>query len=122
MGSHYDNFYIDSPVDDAVYKTEYKGVYKEADLWEPEFRDFVQVLLHSANTGKYPLKNWLNKDGRRSTFREYHDSAFHHLAKSFAGIRYDNETGLDHLLHVAANAMMLYTRLKRGIKHPNDQE
>lgn len=92
----------------------------ESQLWQPEFYDVDKVW--EAGAKKYGALNWLNSDGKRSTFKEYHDSAFHHLAQSYSKIRNDDETGLDHLLHVAANALMLYTRLKRGIKHPLDKE
>lgn len=83
-----------------------------------DWLDVNLVLLMGAT--KYAPNNWLEPDGKRSTYKEYHDSMFHHLAKSFSKERLDPESNLDHLLHVAVNALMCYTRLKRNIKHPND--
>ncbi len=94
-----------------------KDKYPELEI-PSEMHDFMKVLEMGAR--KYSANNWLEPNGKRSSFKEYHDSAFHHLANSYSGQRLDTESGLDHLLHVACNALMLYTRLKRGIKHEKD--
>lgn len=101
-----------------VLKTHGGGTIDEME-YPSEFQDVYKVLEYGAT--KYEPNNWLKPDGKRSTYTEYHDSAFHHLARSFAGVRADEETKLDHLLHAAINCLMLYTRMKRGIKHPNDK-
>lgn len=88
-------------------------------LWKDEFFDIIKVLDMGAK--KYSPDGWLEADGKRATYREYHDSAFHHLAKSLAGFREDEESGIDHLLHAAINCLMLYTRLQRGLRHPEDK-
>ena len=71
---------------------------------------------------KYSPNGWLESNGKRTSFKEYHDSMFHHLAMSFAGERIDKESGLDHLLHVITNAQMLYTRLQRNIRNDKDEK
>jgi len=85
---------------------------------EPEFLDFLEVLKMGAK--KHGNSNWLNADGKKSSHKDMHDSMFHHIAKSYAGIRLDQESGLDELLHVASRALMCYTLIKRGIKHKED--
>lgn len=93
--------------------------YDNVPLWKPEFFDIHKVLEMGAK--KYSPNGWLEPDGKRTTIREYHDSAFHHLAKSLAGQRLDDESNLDHLLHCAINCLMLYTRLQRDIINPKDE-
>lgn len=83
--------------------------------WEPEFFDMVQVLEFGAK--KHGNKNWLSESGSKSSHKDMHASMFRHLAESSAGHREDVETELDPLLHLACRALMLYTRLKRGITH-----
>lgn len=90
----------------------------EHKLWQKEFDDYLAVLDMGAK--KYSPHGWLEPNGTRTSFKEYHDSMFHHLAKSFSGIRNDDESGLDHLLHLITNAQMMYTRLKRGIINTKD--
>lgn len=83
-----------------------------------EFFDFLKIL--SLGAKKYAPNNWLERDGKKSSEREMHDSMFHHLAESFAGQSTDIESGLDPLLHLACRALMLYTRRQRGIVHEAD--
>lgn len=85
---------------------------------EDEFLDFLEVLEFGAK--KHGNLNWLDTEGRKSSFKDMHASMFRHLAESSAGHRADHETGLDPLLHLASRALMMYTRLKRGIKHKED--
>lgn len=87
----------------------------------PEMLEFTKVLQNSANKKKYPADNWLQEDGINSDHKAMHDSMFHHLAKSFSNQRIDNDSGLDHLLHLAMRALMLYTRISRKIVHPKDK-
>jgi len=92
-------------------------------LWKHEFFDLHDILEMGAK--KYCPDGWLQIDGARASFKEYHDSAFHHLAQSYAAGRegegrLDTESNYDHLLHCAVNCLMAYTRLKRNIKHPKD--
>lgn len=101
------------------------------ELWQPEFSDILKVLEFGIK--KHGHANWLENDGRKSSFKEMHDSMFHHLAESYSlgyGTfghegdhffeRADSETGLDPLLHLACRALMTYTRIRRGITHTND--
>lgn len=83
-----------------------------------EMSDYQKVLKYGAK--KYAHLNWLEPDGNKSSFKEMHDSMFHHLAESFANVREDKESGLDPLLHLATRALMMYTRLQRNIKHSKD--
>lgn len=89
-------------------------------LLEFEFFDFMQVLKFGAT--KYEEANWLEPDGHKSSFKDMHASMFRHLAESSAGHRHDKESGLDPLLHLAARALMMHTRLQRHIRHKDDKE
>lgn len=90
-----------------------------------ELFDFLKVI--EAGAKKYALNNWLKPDGGSCDEKTMHDKMFHHLARSFwAGeVQHtvlDAESGLDHLLHLACRALMLYTRRKRGIIHSVDDK
>ncbi len=87
-------------------------------LWKEEFYDVVKVLEMGAK--KYEADGWLDSDGHGTSHREMHASLFRHLAASCAGIAADNESGLDHLLHVACRALMLYCRKQRNIRNSKD--
>ncbi len=89
-----------------------------ADLWQEEFYDVYDILQMGAK--KYKIDGWLDEDGHGTSHKEMHDSMFHHLAQSYAKTRLDDESQLDHLLHVACRALMLYTRLQRGLINPKD--
>lgn len=89
-------------------------------LFCDDFLDFMEVLEMGA--AKYKPNGWLDADGNGTSHKEMHASMFRHLASSSAGIINDGESGLDHLLHVATRALMLYTRRKRGIIHPKDDK
>lgn len=84
------------------------------DFLEDEFLDFLKVLEFGEK--KYGKYSWLSEDGPKTNHKDMHASMFRHLAESYAGKRADDETGLDPLLHLASRALMLYTRLKRGIE------
>lgn len=81
-----------------------------------EMFDFIDVMVYSARTGKYPANNWLKPDGINSDYKSMHASMFRHAAESSCGNRKDDQTGLDPLLHLACRALMMHTRLKRGLK------
>lgn len=80
----------------------------------PEFFDVLNVVANGAK--KYELNGWLKPDGQKASFKEMHESLFRHIGASATGVRDDLESGLDHLLHVACRALMLYTLLERGIR------
>ena len=88
------------------------------DLWHDDFYDLIDVLRPGAI--KHGPRNWENGDkGSKSSFKEMHDSMFHHLAASFAAgsnhrSRADVETKTDHLLNLATRALMCYSLIKRG--------
>lgn len=93
-----------------------------------EFNDYLKVMIPGAE--KHGPNSWLTPDGPKTSFREMHDSMFHHLAESFAAgpediegpnNRFDAESGLDPLLHLICRAQMMYTRLKRNIVHKDDK-
>jgi len=89
------------------------GIYPEnLELFPVEFLDVVKVLNKSAE-GKYPPRGW--EDGTAPIVpAKNNDSMFHHLAKLTAGIELDDESGLDHHLHLACRALMAYTLRKRA--------
>lgn len=89
-----------------------------AKLWQQEFFDVLQVLAMGAN--KYKVDGWLDADGNGTSHKQMHDSMFHHLALSYSNKRTDDESQLDHLLHVATRALMMFTRISRGITNPAD--
>lgn len=107
------NLYYEGAVEDIAAYTQ-----KYFPLWKKEFYDFYKVIEMGAR--KYEADGWLDEDGKGTSHKQMHDSMFHHLALSYSRIRNDEESGLDHLLHVATRALMLYVRLKRGIVNPND--
>lgn len=83
-----------------------------------ELFDFLQVLVDSANLGRYPENNWL-KEGREainSDSKSMCASMFRHLAEASSGRTEDKDSGLHPLLHLASRAMMLYVRQKRGLE------
>lgn len=83
------------------------------ELMEMEFLDFLKVLEFGGQ--KHGNYNWLQPEGKKSSHDDMHASMFRHLAESSAGHRADAETGLDPLLHLASRALMMYTRIKRGV-------
>lgn len=99
------------------------------DMWEHmrsldidlpmEMHHYVKVLILGAE--KYAPNNWLEVDGKSSDHRSMHASMFRHLADSHAGKRKDHDSGLDPLLHLAARALMLYTRHQKGLTHGVDK-
>jgi hypothetical protein len=89
-------------------------------LWVSEFDDYLEVL--EMYVEKYGAFNWLEPDGSKSSHKEMHDSMFHHLAESYAGVTEDHESGLHPLLHLVTRALMVYTLQKRGIVHDKDKE
>ena len=87
------------------------GFGEDLELFPVEFLDVVKVLNKSAE-GKYPPRGW--EDGTAPIVpSKNNDSMFHHLAKITAGIELDDESGLDHHLHLACRALMAYTLRKR---------
>ena len=96
------------------------------------FKEVLKVVefgekKHPRIKGEGP--NWLQPDGNKSSFKDMHDSAFHHLAKSYAAglvspltpyYRADDESDLDHLAHGICRQMMMLRRIKLGIEHDED--
>lgn len=80
----------------------------------PEMFEFIEVMILGAK--KYAPNNWLLPNGTNSDHRSMHASLFRHAAESSCGNREDKETGLDPLLHVACRALMMYTKVKRGLR------
>lgn len=89
------------------------------DLRQPEFEDLDLVLEFGKN--KHGSLNYMEPNGNKSSFNDMHMSMLRHLTKSFSGERLDEESELDHLLHLATRALMMYARLKRNIKHEDDK-
>ena len=87
-------------------------------LAQSEFDDYLEVLVMGAK--KYEANGWLDPNGAKTSRKDMHASMFRHLAESSSGLTEDHESGLHPLLHLAARALMCYTRQKRGIKHDED--
>lgn len=85
-----------------------------------EMLDFINVMRQSAESRKYEDENYLKPNGRKCSVKQMHKSMMNHLVASILEERTDSESGLDPLLHLAARALMMYTRIKRGINHDED--
>lgn len=86
-----------------------------------EMFDFLQVLQQAANSGKYVEDNWLQIDGKGMNRLHNGTSMQNHLNQYRQGASSDPDSGLDPLLHLAARALMAYTRKKKGLNHPLDE-
>ena len=89
-----------------------------------EFFDFIEII--KMGSIKYSMNNWLESNGTKSSEIDMHASMFRHLAQSSTSkgkspLKSDDESGLDHLLHLICRAQMLYTRRVRQIRHKEDK-
>jgi hypothetical protein len=89
-------------------------------LQYPEMIEAIADVLDYGIQKGYDAENWLLEDGKRMSRKENSDSMFHHLACYYSGIDYD-ESGLLHLSHFSTRGLMGYTRIRRGLKHPQDK-
>lgn len=86
-----------------------------------ELFDFLKVLEQAAESGKYPMNNWLKSDGHSTTEKTMHDKMFHHLARSFADPHgTDTDSKLPHELQLQCRAGMVHVRRTLDIIHPDD--
>ena len=78
---------------------------------DPRFLiDLAELMTKSAK--KYGKYNWcLGQE-----FHTPYDSAQRHLLKFMSGENVDDESGLNHLIHAAANLMIMYTSQKLNNK------
>lgn len=83
-------------------------------LAPPEFDDVIEVLQHSAETGKYGRNDWL--EGINFDSENNYSSSARHWRDYREGVRSDAENGLHPLLMVACRALMQYTLDKRNYK------
>lgn len=83
-----------------------------------EFNDVLNVLKFGAE--KYDANGWLEKDAYKMDLKNNSASMFRHLAEYYNGEVEDRESKLDPLLHLAARALMAYTRRQRGLDHSLD--
>jgi hypothetical protein len=85
-----------------------------------EFLDVIKVLEFGA--GKYEAEGWLLPNAPKMDHKSNHDIMFHHLSESYSSPgSLDEESYLEHLLHLACRALMGYTRLEREIMHERDE-
>lgn len=82
--------------------------------------DFVNILINAAESGKYPLDNWLEQDGHTMDMENNHVSMSRHLRASWAEEEKDKDSGLHPALHLACRGLMRYTRWKLGLQHTKD--
>lgn len=112
--------------------------YQMDGLWHDELLDFM--LVNEMGAKKYSSLGYLEKDGKKCSIKDMHSSLYRHMIKSCGGPmmleiirennsllreeaqRADEESGLDHLLHIASRCMMLFTRIKRNITHSDDEK
>lgn len=79
----------------------------------PEFYDVMKIVEMGAK--KHGKDTWLDKDNPSLETKANYASMCRHAAQSFCGEEIDEESGEDHLLHLACRSLMKYTRKKRGI-------
>ena len=66
----------------------------------------IETFEHGAKT--YELNNWLQLKPET-----LYNAMFRHIAAMAMGEYYDSKSGLPHLFHVGANAMMIYSLTKK---------
>jgi hypothetical protein len=79
----------------------------EVSQLDPEFIIELSELL-TISAKKYGKYNW----ALGQEFHTPYDSCMRHMFKFMSGENVDSESGLSHLLHAAANIMILYRSLK----------
>lgn len=89
-------------------------------IYPEELSHYKKVFEFGAS--KHKANNWLSPAGNKADHNSMFNSMFHHLADAYAKKDVDHESGLDPLLHLAARALMVYTRKQKGIIHPLDKE
>jgi hypothetical protein len=82
--------------------------------------DFIDVLVHSAESGKYPLNNWLEPNGKGCDRKSMYGSMFRHAAESYCGVTADRDSGLRPRQHAICRLVMDDVRSLKGLKHPAD--
>ncbi len=83
-----------------------------------EFFDFLEVFAMGAK--KHGSDNWLEMEGSKCSHKDMCASAFRHAAEMSTGQQADHESGLHPALHLAARAVMEYTRRKKGLYTQSD--
>lgn len=99
---------------------EYVQTWRPAITIPSEFKDFHQVLVQAASSGKYEANNWLEPNGHGTAKKSMYGSIFRHVAEAYHGVLVDTDSGLDPRLHAAVRLMMDYTRSVRGIVNLED--
>jgi len=94
------------------------GYHQEGFNIPTEFFDFLEVFSMGAR--KHGADNWLTAEGRKCSHKDMCASAFRHAAEMSTGVQADHESGLHPALHLAARALMEYTRRKRGLLTESD--
>jgi hypothetical protein len=89
-----------------------------------ELFDHVQILVNSFKSGKYPMNNWLERNGKGCDNKSMYASIFRHVSAASNGIKLDKDSKMDHRLHAAIRLMMDYTRDQKGLneKFPTFKE
>jgi hypothetical protein len=83
-----------------------------------EFFDFLEVFAMGAK--KHGPDNWLTMEGSKCSHKDMCASAFRHAAEMSVGQQADHESGLHPALHLAARAVMEYTRRKKVLFTQSD--
>jgi hypothetical protein len=84
-------------------------------------REVVRVLMHGAKEYRDPEgPNYLKVDNGEE---RYYEALIRHLAAWWEdGERYDLESGLHHLAHVASNALILLHRFRHQERKAKESE
>lgn len=104
--------YISNVLGEFMHKSKTGSL--RANKGKPEFSqlspDFIIQLaaLMTKSAEKYEKFNW----ARGQEYCTPSDSLFRHFAAFLAGEDKDPESGFAHVLHIAANAMIIYESMK----------
>lgn len=96
--------------DQTVAGLRYDQAKPRFDLLPPEAQ-FALAQLYTIGAEKYPERNW--EKGMR--WGRCFAAMLRHTWKWWGGEDLDPETGLHHMIHVAWNAITLYTYTERAI-------
>lgn len=107
---------------DAVYEilsieTEFPGIVQK------EFFDHLKILADSARAGKYPLNNWMEKNGKKCDRKTNYESIQRHVDQAkISSEEKDKDSGRHPNLHAACRLMMDHVRISQKIIHDKDKE
>lgn len=90
-------------------------------LVQHEMLDHLDILADSARKGKYPLNNWLDRNGKKTSRKVNYKSIQNHIDQENEGIEEDHESGRPPRLHAACRLMMDHCRKRRNLINDEDK-